>query len=457
MHEFSFRAGKFLSQLFLVSLCLGGKSKTMKSKLSVGLSLLLCASVFVQPVAAKTNDSYFAQFHPLPAPKISGLILKPNDRLAICGDSITEQKMYSRIMETYLTVALPEFQISTQQYGWGGERAPGFLTRMTNDVLRFKPTIATTCYGMNDHEYRAYEQRIGDVYRSNQRAIVESFKNHGARVVLGSSGCVGSKVPWAKTNSELMNLNLCQLRNIDVEIAKKEKVRFADVFWPMLQIEFSAREKFGEDYHIAGKDGVHPGWAGHLVMAYAFLKSLGLDGEIGTFTINLKSNDADASKGHEVVSFKDGELKIKSSRYPFCAAGDPAKDDNIRSAMGLVPFNKDLNRLILVVKKGKAEKYKVTWGDETKTYTAEQLGRGVNLADEFQINPFSEAFAKVDAAVAAKQAYETTQIKQAFRSPEAKADMEAIAVKTEKEREPLVAAIKAAFVPVAHTIKISAE
>lgn len=429
----------------------------MKLKLCVGLSLLLCAFVVIQPVGAKTNDSYFAEFHPLPAPKSSELILKAGDRLAICGDSITEQKMYSRIMETYLTVALPEFQISTRQYGWGGERAPGFLARMTNDVLRFKPTIATTCYGMNDHEYRAYEPRIGETYRTNTIAIIKSFKNHGARVVLGSPGCVGSKVPWAKTNSQEMNLNLCELRNIDIEIAKKEKVRFADVFWPMLQTERLAHEKFGEDFHIAGKDGVHPDWAGHLVMAYAFLKSFGLDGEIGTFTVNLKSKDAEASKGHEVISFKDGELKIKSSRYPFCATGDPTKDNNIRSAMGLVPFNKDLNRLMLVVKKGKAEKYKITWGEETKTYTAEQLGRGVNLADEFQINPFSEAFIKVDEAVAAKQAYETKQIKQTFRSPEAKADMEAVAAQTEKEREPLVAAIKSAFVPVTHAIKISAE
>ena len=73
------------------------------------------------------------------------------------------------------------------------------------------------------------------------------------------------------------------------------------------------------------------------------------------------------------------------------------------------------------------------------------------------MNPFCEAFAKVDAAVAAKQAYETKQIKQSFRSPEAKADMEAVAARTEKEREPLAAAIKAAFVPVTHTIKIEAQ
>jgi hypothetical protein len=178
------------------------------------------------------------------------------------------------------------------------------------------------------------------------------------------------------------------------------------------------------------------------------------------------------AKGRELVPGKDGAFKIKSSRYPFCAcvpAGqgtasypvcgedDPAKDNNIRSAMTLIPFNPELNRLTLVTKNGKRSSYKVTWGDESKTYPADQLAHGINLVDEFPQNPFCAAFAKVDAAVAAKQAFETKQIKQKFRSPEAKADMESVATQTESEREPLAAAIKAAFVPVEHIIKIEPQ
>ena len=125
--------------------------------------------------------------------------------------------------------------------------------------------------------------------------------------------------------------------------------------------------------------------------------------------------------------------------------------------MALIPFNRDLNRLVLKAMGGRAKSYKVTWGSESKVFKPAELARGVNLADEFPVNPFSETFAKVDAAVAAKQAYETKQIKQSFRSKEAKDDMEGVAAQTEKEREPLVAAIKAAFVPVTHTIKIVAE
>src|SRR5688572_14184001 len=62
----------------------------------------------------KPNDPYFAKFHPKLAPKPTGLLLRPGDRLAICGDSITEQKMYSLLIETYLTVCTPELNISTR-------------------------------------------------------------------------------------------------------------------------------------------------------------------------------------------------------------------------------------------------------------------------------------------------------------------------------------------------------
>lgn len=410
---------------------------------------------------SKPDGAYFEKFHPKSAPKTKELQLKKGDRLAICGDSITEQKMYSRIMETYLTVAVPELEVTVRQYGWSGEVAPGFLSRMTNDTLRFKPTIATTCYGMNDHGYRAYEPGIGARYRDSQTAIVEAFKNAGARVVLGSPGCVGKVPSWTRSGDvslEALNLNLCELRNIDIEIAGKENVAFADVYWPMLTQDYAAHQKYGTNFAVPGKDGVHPGWAGQTVMAYAFLKALGLDGDIGVFTIDLANNQAAVSKGHELVSFKDGAAQIKSSRYPFCAPpGDISKDDNIRAGMALAPFNEDLNRLQLVVKNPKAQKYRVTWGSASKSFSSEELSKGVNLAVAFETNPFSEAFRKVDDAVGAKQNYETRQIKELFHGPEGHADKEMTAQLTEKVREPLAEAIHKAFVPVTHTLTVVAE
>src|SRR5580765_6464899 len=119
-------------------------------------------------------------------------ILKPGDSLAVCGDSITEQKLYSVFIEDYLLMCQPVSNVQTSQYGWGGETAEGFSRRMENDVLRFKPRVATTCYGMNDGRYTKFTDTIGDFYRDNMSKVVETFTMNNVRVVVGSPGCVDS-------------------------------------------------------------------------------------------------------------------------------------------------------------------------------------------------------------------------------------------------------------------------
>jgi lysophospholipase L1-like esterase len=423
----------------------------------------LCLAPAAERIEAKPSNPFADKSSPIAPAKAPGsgkLLLKKRDRLAIVGDSITEQKMYSRLLETYLTVCVPELEITARQFGWSGETAEGFLHRMTNDCLRFQPTVATTCYGMNDYKYRPYDSANALWYREKYTSVIRTFKAAGTRVVLGSPGCVGKVASWVKTASgtlEEHNLHLCALRNIGIEIAEQEKVRFADIFWPMFTAGLEARQRYSPDYAIAGKDGVHPGWSGQLVMAYAYLKAMGLDGDIGTFTVNLKTKKVKASKGHNVDGFEDGELTVTSYRYPFCATGGLDGDNSIRSGMTLVPFNQDLNRLVLKVRGGAGKRCKITWGKESKVYSMEQLAKGVNLAADFPDNPFSEAFNKVEAAVLAKQNFETKQIKEAFQSQEARQDMAAVVSKTESERAPLASAIQAARVPVTHKIKIEAQ
>jgi hypothetical protein len=422
--------------------------------------VFLLAPLLAQPWEPLPSDPYFATYKLSKAPATEALLLKPGDRLAICGDSITEQKMYSRIIETYLTACTPQWNVTVRQFGWSGEKAPGFLARMENDVLRFGPTVATTCYGMNDHNYQPYQDEYGRVYRDTSRAVIRRFKEHGVRVIQGSPGTVGKMPAWVKQAQgtvDDLNHSLAEFRNIDVQLASEEQVAFADVFCPMLVGGFEVKRRCGEDYMVSGRDGVHPGWAGQLVMAYAFLKAMGLDGQIGAITLDLADGKAAGSEGHRILAAEPGRIEVESSRYPFCAAGPANDDSSVRSGMTLVPFNSELNRFLLVVRNAPPGRYSVTWGETSKTYTAEELAKGVSLAADFETNPFSEAFKRVDDAVAKKQAYETRQVKDLFHGPEGKADMAMTAALTEKVRAPLAAAISTAFVPVRHTITIKAE
>ncbi len=419
--------------------------------------LFLINTAFAVELEPLPADPYFSVYKPIKTPDRQGTLIQRGDRLAICGDSITEQKMYSRIMETYLTVCVPQLDVTVRQFGWSGERAPGFYARMANDVLRFRPTLATTCYGMNDHRYQPYTEEIGRVYRDNALAIIKDFKRQGVRVIQGSSGTVGKIPSWvrsAKGSVQDLNLGLLELRNIDVLLAQQEQVGFADIFLPMLVQGFYAQQTHGKDFMVSGKDGVHPGWAGQLVMAYAFLEAMGLEGDIARIDLDATTQRATVSQNHTLVSAKDNTWVLESHAYPFCATGVLGNDSSLRSGMSLVPFNERLNRFVLVVQNLSSGRYEVSWGDAVHIYTSEALSEGVNLAADYPVNPFSKAFEQVDNAVAKKQAYETRQVKTLFHGPEGRADMDATVALTEKTRAPLVKAVYTTFKPVKHRIHI---
>ena len=411
----------------------------------------------------KPDNEAFRAFNPRRAPAPGPLLLREGDRLAICGDSITEQKKYSRIIETYLTVCVPQLKVTVRQYGWSGEKTDGFLRRMDQDCLTFHPTIATLAYGMNDSRYRPFDVTNGRWYEDHYTAIVRQFKNHDVRVIVGSPGCAGKIAGWVKSRAGTLdqhNIHLCALRDIAMGVAEREGVRFADIFWPMFQAQVLAPGQHHatkeRPYEVAGKDGIHPGWAGQVLMAWAFLRAMGLDGNIGTITVDLAAGRASASPGHRIESFRDGKLTLVSSRYPFCARGDLDDDQSLRSGMTLVPFAEDLNRFILKVTGAQPGSYRVQWGNTARIYSTEELSRGIQLPIDFPENPFCVAFDKVDAAVAAKQAFETTQVKKVFHGPRGRADFEKAVAETEAQRKPLAKAVADALVPVTHTIEITA-
>ena len=363
----------------------------MRSRLM--LLLLVCLAVAVQA---------FAQ--PVPT-------LKPGDFAAVCGDSITEQKLYSVFIEDYLLMCQPESDMRTLQVGWGGEVADSFWHRLGQDVLPLHPTIATTCYGMNDGGYGPLAADRGEWYRKAQIGSVQELRKGGVRlIVLGSPGCVDSDTFSGGNHqaAEVYNKTLGQLRDIDREVATAEKVVFADVHEPMMQVMAAAKAKYGHGYHVAGTDGVHPWKNGHLVMAYAYLKAMGCDGHIGTITLDLAANTARASRGHKILSCQNGAVEIESTRYPFCFYGDPASPDATTGVIDFFPFNQDLNRFWLVVDGcTPTARYKVTWGKASKEFTGAELATGINLAGEFIDSPFRDAFAKVEAKVREQQDWET--------------------------------------------------
>ena len=390
--------------------------------------------------------------------------LKPNDTVAIAGDSITEQKEYSVFIQDYLLMCQPAPNLRTTQFGWSGETAPGFLSRMANDVLWLKPSVATTCYGMNDGGYSPIDDAKAKRYKNAQRGIVQLFKGAGTRlIIIGSPGVVDADT--YRNNPEqaaMYNKTLAAFRDISQETARQETVAFANVFDAMMAAMTKAKAKYGPKYHVAGGDGVHPDKNGQLIMAYAFLKAMGCDGNIGSITVDLAANTASASDGHKVLSSQAPTIELESSRYPFCFFGNPSSPSSTAGIIEFFPFNDDLNRLTLIVKNPGADRLKITWGQSTREFPAADLAKGVNLAAEFLDNPFCDPFRKVEQAIRAQQNYETQLHKQLMHDlptyrnavPDESDAIDRIAAAVQRKDAVLAAVSAAAVIPVKHTIKI---
>lgn len=394
--------------------------------------------------------------------------LRSGVNVAICGDSITEQKIYSAYLEDYFLACQPAAKLEASQFGWGGETSWGFLERMQNDVLPFAPKVATLCYGMNDGDYRVTEAERLEKYRVALTSVVQTFKRAGLReIVVGSPGPVDStafKGAWFRPaiNATEYNQTLADLTTTAEKVATTEGVRFANLHAEGMRVMQAMKEKYGQDYFLFGDDGIHPKEAGHLVMAYAFLKALGCDGDIGTIEVDLNSGQAKATTGHKIVSASGGTVTVKSSRYPFCFYGEPAKANATSGVIEFLPFNEQLNRFRLVVRHAPAgvARLKVTWGGHTKEFGVAQLEQGINLAAEFLDNPFSEPFRKVHEAVLRQQRYETPAVKDILHAvPDWKQNNVSGAAELVK---PLVAmdarlrqAAAKSVVPVTHEIRVN--
>ena len=250
--------------------------KICNSKPSIVVLVIMMLIMAITAIAAPAQDT---------------ARLQQGDFIAICGDSITEERIYSVYIQDYLLMCQPAANLRTLQAGWDGEQAPGFQRRMEYDVLTLGPNVATTCYGMNDGGYSPMTAEKGQRYRDSQRAIVKQFKENGVSfVVVGSPGCVDSDT-FRKNPAQgaMYNKTLAEMRDIARDVAKEENVIFANVYDPMMDAMAKTKAKYGKSYHLAGVHGVHPDLNGHLVMAYAFLKALGCDGDIGTITVDIDS------------------------------------------------------------------------------------------------------------------------------------------------------------------------
>jgi hypothetical protein len=379
-------------------------------------------------------------------------------RLALIGDSITEQMRYTADIEAYLLACAGRSDVSVFQFGWGGETAATVLNRISRgDLDAFMPTAMTIAYGANDGGFQAWAGWMETMWTGRISGVLNALE---ARYPGSARATVICSPTLFETNREgangasvvAANATLAHFRDLDRSMATATGRGFADVRERMRQAGEAARAALGPGYRLGGSDGVHCGPNGHLLIAYELLKAYAVSGSIAAITIDL-AGTAHASAGHTVLHAHQGSVTLSSTRYPFCASSDDSTaDDRMASILPFVPFAQELNRFIVVVQHLDAQQASITWGSETHSFTRDELASGINLTATFIHTPFDHAFAAVMARITAQQVKERNMIKAAG---EATAPVKGWTDADVTARNALEAAVRAAIVPVEHTIIIT--
>jgi len=336
----------------------------------VGAALLTLAGT----VRAQDNGS---RFH-----------LKDGDRVVFYGDSITEQRLYTTLVENYVVTRFPHLNVTFVHSGWGGDRVGGggggpIDVRLQRDVIAYKPTVMTVMLGMNDGGYHAFDQGIFDTYTQGYTHILDTVQAAlpGIRLTLIEPSPYDD-MTHAPNFPGGYNATLVRYGQWAQETAAKGHQTVADLNTPVTAMLEKAN---AADPTLAQKiipDRVHPSPAGHLIMAEALLKAWNAPALVTSVGIDAARRRVVRAANTEVSEVKPGGVLSWTQRDNALPLPVEWSDPTVALVLKSSDFTDALDQEPLQVtrlKPGTRYTLKID-GQEVGDFTSEQLSQGINLA-----------------------------------------------------------------------------
>ena len=314
--------------------------------------------------------------------------LHDGDRVVFYGDSITEQKLYTNFIEAYVRTRFPNLKIEFWNAGVGGDTVKGgwagpIDVRLKRDVLAYKPTVVTIMLGMNDGQYRALEPKILDDYTTGYKSIVQTLKRElpGVRITALEPSPFDD-ITRPPQFAQGYNATMLRFGQFVREYGKEQGLTLADLNAPVVAEMRKARAWNADAAKFIIPDRVHPGAAGHWVMAMAVLKSWNAPSIVTDVAIDVSAGKINKSVNTEVTDLQKTATGIAWTQMDKALPLDVNTDDiSAEMANRFGDIVRELNQQPLRITGLAAGSYELRIdGKPLGKYDAKQLASGVNLA-----------------------------------------------------------------------------
>jgi lysophospholipase L1-like esterase len=209
----------------------------------------------------------------------SPFYLHEGDRVVFYGDSITDQRLYTTFVESFIVTRFPHMNVAFTHSGWGGDRVTGggggpIDIRLTRDVFPYRPTVMTIMLGMNDGSYKAFDDATFTTYKTGMEHILDSVAKSApnCRITLIQPSPYDD-VTRAPLFEGGYNAVLLRFSDYLAGLSRARHLDLADLNTPVnaMLTKATATDKAQAERILP--DRVHPTAAGHIIMAEALLKA----------------------------------------------------------------------------------------------------------------------------------------------------------------------------------------
>jgi hypothetical protein len=256
--------------------------------------------------------------------------------------------------------------------------------RLWRDVLPYNPTVVTIMLGMNDGRYRAYDQATFDEFAAGFKHITDTLKRQipGVRITAIQPSPYDD-VTRAPLFEGGYNQVLVRYSDFLKQLASEQHLGLADLNTSVVE---SLKKANAADAANAAKlipDRVHPGAAGHILMAEALLKAWNASALVADLEVDAARKEAVRQRNTHITDLRAAGKGISWTQTDE-ALPMPVdmRDPLVALAVRSSDFVQALNQEPLKVRGLAAGRYTLKIdGDTTGTFTAEQLAGGINLAE----------------------------------------------------------------------------
>lgn len=331
---------------------------------------------------------------------------RPNERVCWIGDSISRGGLFHAFIHRWHLLRGAHPGLDFHNCGLSGDSADGVLRRMDWDIVPRQPTLAVVMLGMNDVCRDLYDPTTSQPiprearqtaitgFAERMERIVQRLKGIGSRVVLltptpyDQSGC------QAEVNRVGVDDALAACAGHVRELATRYDAALVDLHEAMrvvnrgLQVREPTRS-------IIGDDRVHPGPAGHLLMAHILLEAQGFPGAAMDMSLDVASGQIEHAVG---CAINDLTISPEGFACTWLAAALPCPiPEAARPALAWIggPFarQREIFRVIGLV----PARYRLCIDEHAVAIAdARDLASGIDLVDQ----PLTPQYRQAENAVA---------------------------------------------------------